>query len=128
MAIRAVCRERRRQNGRAVGVIQNHRALRRAQRGKLNRPFLAKDETQESLAILEEIGMFDSGVLLLAWEWRWEAALSWDSAQTRTAANVQNFAVLAPRALPKRRCLCEITRGAARHINPLQTRGGDECQ
>src|SRR5262249_17937813 len=96
---------RRRQNGRAVGVIQNHRALRRVQRGKLNRPFLTKDEPQESFAILEETGMVDSvrAFFLPAWEWRGEAALGWDSAKTRTAANVQNFAVLAPRALPSSR-------------------------
>src|SRR5215471_7273883 len=110
---------RRRQNGRAVGVVQNHPALRRTERGKLNRTLLATDLNQESFAILEEIGMAE-WVLIPVRNWRWEAALGRDSAQTRTAANVQNFPILAPRAVPRRRCLCEITRGAARHINPLQ--------
>jgi hypothetical protein len=44
---------------------------------------------------------------------------------------LSNFAILASRAMPNRLRFAEITRSAARHINPLQTRlnGGDgECQ
>src|SRR5215831_18512125 len=72
---------RRRQNGRAVGVVQNDRALRRTQRGKLNRTLLVPDQTQESFAILEEIWKLDSVLLAPTRDWRWEAALARDSAQ-----------------------------------------------
>src|SRR5262245_42766657 len=73
------------QNGRAVGVVQNHRTLRRTHRGKLNRTLLATDPNQEPLAILEEIWMFDSGVPLPARDWRCGAALGQDSAHRAAA-------------------------------------------
>ena len=63
--------------------------------------------------------MADYGVPHPALDWRWKAAPGRDSAQ-RVAAIAQNFAILAPRAVPWRRRLDEITRSAARHINPLQ--------
>src|SRR5262245_24302082 len=68
------------QYGRAAGVVQNHRALRRTQRGKLNRTLLATDEYQEPLAILEEIWMLDCGVPLSARDWRCGAALGGNAA------------------------------------------------
>jgi hypothetical protein len=118
----------RRQNSRAAGVVQNHPALRRTQRDKLNRTLPANDANQESLAILEEIGE-NGSVLRPQLDWRWEAALGRDSAQ-RAATNAQNFAILAPRAMPNRLRFAEITRSAARHINPFQMKlnAVGECQ
>ena len=107
---------------------KNHPALRRTQPGKLNRTLLATDVNQESLAILEKIWMAD-WILIPVRNWRWEAAQSRDSAQVEgflyseaipSGVSEQNLAILAPRAVPRPRRLDEITRGAPRHINPLQ--------